>query len=61
MGPRFVNVEYRPYFAGGPYYERGFNGATFCERGIPSPYPNACFAIIRFNGATFCERGIPLS
>ena len=34
MGPRFVNVEYPVSVAANKPLNPGFNGATFCERGI---------------------------
>ena len=34
MGPRFVNVEYQRDGRLAGFGDFGFNGATFCERGI---------------------------
>ena len=58
MGPRFVNVEYKHHARNCAIVQTGFNGATFCERGIlPDGHLRICF-LLGFNGATFCERGI---
>ena len=58
MGPRFVNVEYYPFFPQHLARPRRFNGATFCERGIHGNAQGIARTRPRFNGATFCERGI---
>ena len=42
MGPRFVNVEYLNGFLSFANFILCFNGATFCERGIPVNEVKAC-------------------